>query len=223
VWRFCFRGGGCSELKWQAIGPVDGQTPSVGPLRIDVRPVDTTELRKGHPFRWRGSKTAGFMLFDLRITNTGKRDLLCQVGHFDFPGLVSPELTPGHFLEGATSTSQPSGKPELIGLDDLRLTALLPEKATILMADGYGYQILSYHDFSERYCYLMQKEMGQAEALGYTAYIPYTFGVGRIASAIAKHKAAKRMPKRLMQAQQMVMRPGMVPAGSTIPGYYREQ
>ncbi len=31
--------------------------------------------------------------------------------------------------------------------------------------------------------------------------------------------AAKRRPKRLMQAQQMVMRPGVVPAGSMIRDY----
>jgi len=130
---------GCgSELKWRVIGPLNGQAPSLGPLRIDVTAVDTAELKKGHPFRWRGSKTAGFMLFDLKITNTGERDLLCQMGHLDFPGLVSPELTPGHYLEGATSTWQPSGEPALIGAEDLRITALSPEKATILMAVNGG-------------------------------------------------------------------------------------
>jgi len=102
-------GSGCGSLKWQVFGPLDGQAPSVGPLRIDVRPVDTTELEKGHPFRWRGSETAGFMLFDLKITNTGERDLLCQVGHLDFPGVVSPKLMLGNFLEGAMSTWQPPG------------------------------------------------------------------------------------------------------------------
>ena len=41
-------GGGCSSLKWRVTGPVDGQAPLVGPLRIDVEPVDTAEFEKGH-------------------------------------------------------------------------------------------------------------------------------------------------------------------------------
>ncbi len=210
----CFGAAGCgSELKWQVVGPIDGRIASVGPLRIDVRAVDTTELEKSHPFRWRGTETAGFMLFDLRITNTGKTDLLCQVGHLDFPGLVSPQLTFGHFLGGALSALQPPGEPGLIGTDDLRLTALSHEKATILMEDGYRYQILSHHNFSERYLYLMQKEMRRARGL---AYIPYVGGF--IASSKMRH-ATERMPERLMLAQQKVMRPGVVPAGSTIRGY----
>ena len=81
------------------------------------------------------------------------------------------------------------------------------------MADGYRYQILSYHDFSERYCYLMQKEMERARGL---AYIPY---VGGFISMAEMRKAAKRRPKRLMRAEQMVMRPGVVPADSTVRGY----
>ncbi len=89
----CFGAAGCgSKLKWRVMGPVDAQTPSVAPLRIDASAVDTTELEKDHPFRWRGSETAGFMLFDVKITNTGARDLLCRMGHLDSPGVVSPEL-----------------------------------------------------------------------------------------------------------------------------------
>ncbi|MHC4066707.1 MAG: hypothetical protein ACYSUI_19700 [Planctomycetota bacterium] len=204
---------GCSELKWCVSGPIDGHAPSVGPLRIEVMPIDTADLKGGHPFRWRGSKTAGFLLFDVRITNTGDEDLLCQVGHLDFPGVVTPEPTLGHILEGAMSAWGPSGEPRLVAAADLRLTALPHEKATILTADGYRYQILNYHDFSERYCYLMQKEMERARGL---AYIPY---VGGFISIAEMSKAAKRRPKRLMRAEQMVMRPGVVPAGSTIRGY----
>lgn len=206
-------GAGCgSELKWQVVGPVDGQVPAVGPLRMEVAAVDTGELKEGHPFRWRGSETAGFMLFDLKITNTGDHDLLCQVGHLDFPGVVSPKLTLGQLLEGAMS-ARPSEEAPLIGPEDLTLTALPHEKATILMADGYRYQILSHYDFSERYYYLMQKEMSQARAL---AFIPHAGGF----LAMAKmHDAAKQRAKRQMLAEQMVMRPGVVPAGQTVRGY----
>lgn len=205
---------GCgSKLKWRVVGPIDTQPAIVGPLRIEATPVDTAELKKGHPFRWRGSKTAGFMLFDVRITNSGERDLVCQVGHLDFPGVVSPTLTLEHFLPGVVSASPPPGRPELVTTDDLRLTALSHEKATILMEAGYRYQILNYADFSERYAYLMQKEMRRAAGF---AYIPYA---GPFISMAKMKNAADHRAKRLMQAQQMVMRPGVVPAGGMVRGY----
>jgi hypothetical protein len=153
------------------------------------------------------------MLFDVAITNTSDRDLLCQVGHLDFPGLVSPRLTLGHFLEGAVNAWSSSGECQLVSTDDLRLTGLSHEKATILTEDGRRYQILNYLDFSQRYGYLMQKEMQRARGL---AYIPYA---GGLVSSIAAQKAAQRQPKRLIDAQQMVMRPGVVPAGATVRGY----
>ena len=81
------------------------------------------------------------------------------------------------------------------------------------MAEVYRYQILSHQDFSERYMYLMQKEMRRAGGL---AFIPYVGGF----VAMSKMKdAAEQRSKRLMQAQQMVMRPGVVPAGNTVRGY----
>lgn len=207
-------GSGCgSKLKWQVVGPLDVQPPSVGPLRIEVAPVDTTELKKGHPFRWRGTEKAGFMLFDLKITNTGEKNLLCQVGHLDFPGEVSPTLTPGHFLPGAASTPQPPGVPALVTTDDLRLTSLSHEKATILMEAGYRYQILSHGDFAARYMYLMQEELHHA--IGYH-FVPY---VGHFIASAKARKASKLMPERLMEAQLRVMRPGVVPAGSTVRGF----
>ena len=206
---------GCgADLKHRIVGPIGNQHCLVGPLRIEVTPVNADELDNDHPFCWRGSKTAGFLLFDVKITNTDdKRDLLCLVGHLDFPGRVAPKLSAGHFLEGAVSAMKSMGQSGLIGTDDLRLTAIAHEKATILMEDGYRYQVLNYLDFSERYSYLMQKKMQRAQGLG---YIPY-FG-GFIASAKIRG-AAQQRPKRLMQAQQMVMRPGVVPAGRMVRGY----
>ncbi|MFH1748677.1 MAG: hypothetical protein ABIG44_16710 [Planctomycetota bacterium] len=207
-------GSGCgSKLKWRVLGPHDGSKPMVGPLRIEVSPVDTTELKKGHPFRWRRSKTAGFMLFDVKITNTGDRDLLCQMGHLDFPGLVITDQAQGSIMGGAALMAHTSVPPGLIGTDDLNLAALNHERATILMEEGYRYPILSYGDFSERYCYLMQKEMSRARAL---AYIPYA---GGFIAAAKMHSATQNRPKRMMEAQQMVLRPGVVPAGSTVRGY----
>ncbi len=89
----CFGAAGCgSKLKGRVIGPIDGQAPSAGPMRIDATPVDAAELEKDHPFRWRRSEMTGFMLLDVKITNTGARDLLCRMGRLDFPGVVSPEL-----------------------------------------------------------------------------------------------------------------------------------
>lgn len=210
----CLGVAGCgSKLKWRVMGPLDAQTPSVGSLRIDAIAVDTTELEKDHPFRWRGSEAAGFMLFDVKITNTGTRDLLCQMGHLDFPGVVSPDLTLGHFLEGAVNAMHLSGDRELIGTDDLKLTAVAHETATMLMGDGYRYQILGHGDFCQRYMYLYQKEMRRARG---SAFIPY---VGGFVMAGQMRKAGERMSERLMHARQMVMRPGVVPAGSTIRGY----
>jgi hypothetical protein len=201
------------QARYLVIGPVDHKTCSVGPLRIEITPIDTAKLGKDHPFRWRGPKTAGFLLFDVKITNTDdQRDLLCQVGHLDFPGVILPEPTRGHFLEGRTTTLKIQEELELIGQGDSRLTAVAHEKATILMEDGNRYQILSYRDFSERYYYLMRKEMRRARGL---AFIPY---VGGFIASSQMQDAAERRPERLMQAQQMVMRPGVVPVGSLVRG-----
>jgi hypothetical protein len=206
---------GCgSQLKYRVVGPVGEKDHAVGPLRIEVTPIDTAELEKGHPFRWRGSKTAGFMLFDVKITNTDdERDLLCLVGHLDFPGRVSPKLTTGNFLESSMRAMETAGESDLIGTDDLELTDLAHELATILMEDGYRYQVLNYHDFSERYCLLMQKEMRRAGGL---AFIPY---IGGFIASSKMRDAAERRPERLIQAQQKVMRPGVVPAGRRVRGF----
>jgi hypothetical protein len=205
--------GGCAaDLKWRVIGTADQQA-TVDALRLQATPVDTAELKPDHPFCWRGSETAGFMLFDVSITNSGTRDLLCQVGHLDFPGVAAPQLQLGNFLEGAIRSLQFSGQAPVLGTEDMRLAALPHEKASILMAEGYRYEILSYMDFSERYNYLMQKEMERAMAL---AHIPY---VGIFIAMSKMRTAADQRATRLMQAQQMVMRPGVVPAGRTVRGY----
>lgn len=57
------------------------------------------------------------------------------------------------------------------------------------------------------------QEMQRAGGL---ASIPY---VGGFIASSKMRDAAERRPKRLIQAQQMVMRPGVVPAGSMIRDY----
>jgi hypothetical protein len=208
---------GCG-LKWQVKGPLGGPS-AVGPLQIDAQPVDTTTLKRDHPFRWRGSGKAGFLVFDVKITNTGNRDVYCRVGHLDFPGLVATQLVSGPSLEGATPAMACAGGRRLLGPDDFQLSSLEHEKASVLMEDGTRYQVLEYNDFCERYAYLMMQETMRAQAIGCVGFAPYTFGVPRLISSIAQRSATKHMPERLMQAQQMVMRPGVAPAGSVIRGY----
>ena len=198
----------CSCAASACVEPMDRRSCPAG------NPWIPPNSKRGHPFRWRGSKTAGFMLYDVKITNTdSKRDLLYLVGHQSFPGWVSPTVAPGHLLAGGANAYETAGQGGLIGTDDLRLTATAHERAAVITEAGYRYEVLDYAGFSQRYAYLLQKEMAQARGL---AFIPY---VGGFVSMAARHGAARQQPKRMIRAQEMVLRPGVVPAGSMVRGY----
>jgi hypothetical protein len=205
---------GCEskELAYRVTGPLDPAPAEIGPLRIEALPIDTAELAKDHPFAWRGLPTAGFMLFDVKITNGGGKDLLYLVGHPDFPALVTPHVSRQHLMkEGAEATGD--GSEQLIGADQLDLAVLTHEKAAIFLEEGYRYEVLNRHEFFERYMYLCDQEMHAALGL---AYIPYAGGF--MASSKIRG-ASKKMHERSMQAEQMVLRPGVVPANTTVRGY----
>ena len=207
---------GCGHgLKWQVVGPVGGPC-RVGPFQIEVSPVDTTRLKRDHPFRYQGTKLAAFMLFDVKIVNTGDKDLYCNIGHRDFPEGPVAVLTAASPSESRTSERSAEGPP-LLGPADFR--AEWPELPSILMPDGCRCRVLGYEDFNERYYYLMLRGKGQAGAIQVAGYTPYTFGIPRLVSGIARHRAEKHMPERLMEAQRQVLRTGVVPAGAMVRGF----
>jgi len=199
---------GCSHpLAYRIIQRDNAGPIEVSPLRLEVTPVDTAELDKAHPFCWRGDVMAGFMLFDVKVSNASGRDVLCLMGHRDFPGLAGPRVT---VQQQTVGSGQGNG---LVGSDQLVLSELGHERASILTLDGYRFEILDYGDFSQRYARMMRHEMSRAGAWNY---------VPTVGSFIASHemkKASENMDQRQFRAEQKVLRPGVVPAGSSVRGY----
>jgi len=206
---------GCAqqELQYRVTGPINQPSCSLGSLRIEAVPIDTADLNKDHPFVWRGSTTAGFMVFDVKIASSDTRDLLYLIGHPDFPAFVTPRLTTRNLTKEAVAALEAEGRAELVGTDQLDLAMLTHERATIILETGDRYEALSRSEFHERYIYLMQKEMWRATRL---AFIPYA---GGFIAASKIHGASEKMQERSMQAEQMVLRPGVVPANSVVRGY----
>jgi len=205
---------GCaSDPRYVVLTRQESRPVTVGPLRIEVTPVDTARLPEEHPFCWHGSSLAGFMLFDVRTENAGDQDLLYMIGHPDFPGTVSPKLTRGHFIEPGTDQPDRDDGAQLVSTDQLRIAELRHETAVILTERGFRHAVLDQENFQERYHYLMRQEMKRARNLG---YIPY---VGGFLAAKRMEEAGDAVQERWIRAQQAVLWPGVIPAGETVRGY----